>query len=166
MTKAIHFLDRLNRPIVKCLRFVAMTVLAAMMFLTAADVILRYLFNRPITGAYEMIEFLMSILISFGLAYCAVQAGHVSVDLVVDFLPKKTQAVIGCVTSLLSAVLFLLITWQNVLYVNENFESKLQSAVLLIPVYPFIGAVAIGSAALFLVLTTDFLNFLHEAVTK
>ena len=63
MTKAIHFLDRLNRYIVACLRFVAMTVLAGMMFLTAADVILRYIFNRPVTGAYELIEFLMAILI-------------------------------------------------------------------------------------------------------
>jgi len=143
-----------------------MGIVAAMMFLTATDVILRYIFNRPITGAYELIEYMMAILIPFGLAYCALQGGHVSVDLVVSRFPKKTQSIIGSITTLLCLGLFLLITWQNVIYIKEHFESNLTSAVLLIPVYPFVTAVAIGSAALCLVLVIDFLNYISEAVGK
>jgi TRAP-type C4-dicarboxylate transport system permease small subunit len=166
LAKAAKFLNKLNRPIVNWLKNIAMIILAAMMFLTATDVILRYIFNRPVTGAYELIEFMMAVLISFGLGYCAIEAGHVSVDLVVSHLSKRRQAIIGAITSLLSATLFLLITWQNVLFIKEYFESKLESAVLHIPVYPFIGAVAIGSAALFLVLIMDLFNSLSEVVTK
>jgi len=166
LIKTGKFLNRLNRPIVHFLKNISMAILAAMMFLTAADVFLRYVFNRPITGAYELIEFMMSVVISFGIAYCAIEGGHVSVDLVVSTLPKRTQAIIGSITSLLGAGLFFLITWQNIIYTSENVESKLESAVLLIPVYPFIGVVAIGSAALFLVLIMEFFNFLSEAITK
>jgi TRAP-type C4-dicarboxylate transport system permease small subunit len=166
LTKTADRLNKINRPIVHFLKNIAMGILASMMFLTATDVILRYLFNRPLTGAYELIEFMMSILVSFGIAYCAIEGGHVSVDLVVSLFSKRTQAIIGSITSLLSAGLFLLITWQNVLYIGENFHSRLESAVLLIPVYPFIGAVAIGSAALCLVLLMDFFHHLSEAVTK
>jgi len=137
-----------------------------MMFLTATDVILRYIFNRPISGAYEVIEYMMAILIPFGLAYCALQGGHVSVDLLVSRFRKKIQLIISTITTLFCLILFVLITWQNVIYIKEHFEANLTSAVLLIPVYPFVAAVAIGSAALCLVLVLDFLNYLSEVVEK
>ena len=165
-TKTANSLNTLYRPIIKVLNGIAMGIVAAMMFLTATDVILRYIFNRPISGAFELIEYMMAILIPFGLAYCALQGGHVSVDLVVSRFSKKSRSILGSITTLLCLGLFLLITWQNVLYIRENFESKLTSAVLLIPVYPFVTAVAIGSAALCLVLVIDFLNYLTEAVGK
>lgn len=164
--KTTNSLTILYRPIIKLLNGIAMGTVAAMMFLTATDVILRYVFNRPIGGAYELIEYMMAILIPFGLAYCALQGGHVSVDLLVSRFPKKIQSIIGTITTLFCLGLFLLITWQNVIYIKEHFESNLTSAVLLIPVYPFVAAVAIGSAALCLVLVLDFLNYLSEAVEK
>ena len=166
LTKTANSINTLYRPLIKVLNGIAMGIVAAMMFLTATDVILRYLFNRPIMGAFELIEYMMAILIPFGLAYCALQGGHVSVDLVVSRFSKKSRSILGSITTLLCLGLFLLITWQNVLYIRENFESKLTSAVLLIPVYPFVTAVAIGSAALCLVLVIDFLNYLTEAVGK
>lgn len=166
LKKTTNSLNILYRPIIKLLNGIAMGILAAMMFLTATDVILRYFFNRPIAGAYELIEYMMAILIPFGLAYCALQGGHVSVDLVVSRFSKKTRSIIGSITTLLCLALFLLITWQNVMYIGEHFESKLTSSVLLIPAYPFVTAVAIGSAALCLVLVTDFLNYLKEAVGR
>jgi len=164
--KTTNSLNILYRPVIKLLNGIAMGTVAAMMFLTATDVILRYVFNRPIGGAYELMEYMMAILIPFGLAYCALQGGHVSVDLLVSRFPKKIQSIIGSITTLFCLGLFLLITWQNVIYIKEHFESNLTSAVLLIPVYPFIGAVAIGSAALCLVLVLDFLNYLSEARSR
>ena len=155
LRKTTNSLNTLYHPIIKLLNGTAMGIVAAMMFLTATDVILRYVFNR-----------MMAILIPFGLAYCAVQGGHVAVDLVVSRFSKKTQSILGSITTLLCLGLFMLITWQNVIYIGENFESKLTSAVLLIPVYPFVAAVAIGSAALCLVLVLDFLNYLKKAVEK
>ena len=166
LRKTTNSLNTLYHPIIKLLNGTAMGIVAAMMFLTATDVMLRYVFNRPISGAYELIEYMMAILIPFGLAYCALQGGHVAVDLVVSRFSKKTQSILGSITTLLCLGLFILITWQNVIYIGENFESKLTSAVLLIPVYPFVAAVAIGSAALCLVLVLDFLNYLKKAVEK
>jgi TRAP-type C4-dicarboxylate transport system permease small subunit len=143
-----------------------MSVLVIMMLLTAFDVIFRYIFNRPIAGSIELTEFMMATMVSFGIAYCAVLDGHVSVDIVVYLLPQKARTIIGTITTLLSLGLFLLITWQNLLYIKETLDSGLESPVLLLPVYPFIGAVAIGFGALCLVLLMNFFQLLSEAVKK
>jgi TRAP-type C4-dicarboxylate transport system permease small subunit len=166
MRRGTDSLQRFVRPIINVLLVIGASMLAGMMFLTALDVALRYIFNRPITGAYEVIEFLMAIVVPFGIAYCGHQGGHVVVDLLFVRFPKRVQAIIGGMTGFLTLGLFLLITWQNFIYIQEQYGSKLTSAVLLIPVYPFIGVVAIASAVFCLVLLIDFLKFLAEVVEK
>ena len=42
-------------------------ILAAMMFLTATDVFLRYIFNRPISGALELNENMLVIVFFFSI---------------------------------------------------------------------------------------------------
>jgi TRAP-type C4-dicarboxylate transport system permease small subunit len=164
--KASNFLNLFMQPIIHVLVLIGMSVLAVMMFLMAADVILRYFFNSPLPGAYELFEYMMAIVVPFGIVYCAHQGSHVAIDLVVDRFPKKVQAVIGSITSFFSLGLFILITWQNLCYIKEQFDSKLTSAVLLIPVYPFIAVVAIGLGVFCIVLLKDFINFLSETVAK
>jgi TRAP-type C4-dicarboxylate transport system permease small subunit len=109
---------------------------------------------------------MMAIVIPFGIVYCAHEKGHVSVDVLFDLLPKRIQGVFSCITSLIVIVLFILIAWQNVLFVHETYESGLTSAVLYIPSYPFVGTIALGFVALCLVLLADFLNILLETVSK
>jgi len=164
--KALDALTLFVGPVVNGLKAIGMIMLAAMMFLTATDVMLRYIFNSPLHGGYEVIEYLMAIVVPFGVAYCGHQGSHVAVDLLVIRLPRRAQAIIGSVTAFLSLGLLILITWQNFIYIQEQYESKLTSAVLLIPVYPFIGVVAVASAVFCLVLLIDFLNSLSEAVKK
>jgi TRAP-type C4-dicarboxylate transport system permease small subunit len=166
LKKASDFLNLLTRSAARVLLALGMVMLGAMMFLTAADVILRYLFNRPISGAYELIEYMMAIVVPFGIAYCAYQGGHVAVDLFLVRLPKRLQATIGTITSLLTLSLFILITWQNFLYIKEQYDSQLTSAVLLIPVYPFIAVVAVGTAVFCLILVRDVIDSFMKAVTK
>lgn len=166
LTNAVSYLNKFIRPLTNILLVAGTSILAMMMFLMATDVALRYVFNSPLPGAYELIEYMMAILVPFGIVYCAHKKGHVSVDLVVGRFTKRTQAILGSITSLLSLSLFLLTAWQSLLFIKENFESKLTSSVLLIPTYPFIAVVAVGFAVLCLVLLIDFLNFLSETVTE
>jgi TRAP-type C4-dicarboxylate transport system permease small subunit len=164
--KAVDFLNLLTRHATRVLLVLGMMMLGAMMFLTATDVILRYLFNRPVSGAYELIEYMMAIVVPFGIAYCAYQRGHVAVDLLVVRFSKRLQAAIGTITSFLTLGLFVLITWQNLRYIREQYDSQLTSAVLLIPVYPFIAIVTVGTAVFCLILLRDTIEFLMKAVTK
>jgi TRAP-type C4-dicarboxylate transport system permease small subunit len=148
--------------VIQVLLVIATVVLAAMMFLMTADVILRYIFGSPLSGSYELLQFMMSVVIPFGIAYCAHEKAHISVDVLFVFLPGRTQRILDCVNALIVLVLFLIIAWQSVLYVKEIHTFGLTSGILYIPSYPFVGATALGFLALCFVLVLDFIGELAK----
>jgi TRAP-type transport system small permease protein len=138
--------------------------LAAMMFLTAFDVVMRYVFNQPVKGALEMVEYLMAVLVSFSIAYCAEQKGHVTVDLIMAGFSKRVQAFFNFITNLMALVLTGLICWQSILYITDTHSSRLTSAVLLIPAYPFVAVVAVGFGVYALLLAIHSCEYAAEVL--
>ena len=145
---------------------IATTGLALLMFLVAADVIGRYLLNSPIPGGYELTEYLMAIIIPLSVAFCAEQKAHVGVDLVMEKLSRKTRARVEAVTLLVTLLLCLVLAWQCCVAVPESYASGLKSAVLHIPAYPTVLAVAIGTIALALFVLAHFIECLMEVFSK
>ena len=166
LSKTADSLNKLVHPAARALNGVGVTFLAMLMLLTAGDVTLRYVFNRPIVGSYDLTEYMMAIVVSFSLAYCAFFRGHVSVDIIVSHLPQRVQAVIDSFTGLLGVALFAFITWQGFEYMSLLFDSGLKSTVLLIPRFPFAGLVCLGSAVLTIVLVVNFFEYLSRVVRK
>jgi TRAP-type C4-dicarboxylate transport system permease small subunit len=159
MTKIIHFATRV-------LLAVSAAVLIMMMFLTAVDVVMRYVFKLPIPGAFELVEYMMAFIVPFAIAFCAEQNGHVSVELFFKKLPKLIQKTLQTLISSLTMLFAAIITWQNFLYIGEIYRDHLASSVLLIPAYPFIVPVFIGLGIFAVVL---FLRMFHpppEVKTK
>ena len=155
----------IDRP-VRTAYYFALAVLAIMMFLTVVDVIGRYFFNRPVTGSYELIQFMMAVLVSFGFSYTAIEKGHVGVDLLTVKLSSKTRAIISSVTNLISLALFALITWQGLLQARTLWVSGATSASLLIPVFPFVYLFVFGTLMFCLVLVKDFVESVMEVSRK
>ena len=137
---------------------IAATAIFAMMCLTCADVLLRWLFRKPITGTFEIVSFLGVIAVAFAMAHTSFEKGHVAVDLLVQLFPKKAQGVIEGFISILGMSLFALITWQCVVYGMDLQKAGEVSATLKFPLYPIIYGVAIGAAAVCLVLLVDCAN--------
>jgi len=166
LNKVIRSLNRIVNPLVRITSSVAAAILVAMMFLAAMDVLLRYIFNRPISGGMEMTEYMMVILVSLGLAYCGFVKGHVSVEVLTSRFSPKVQAILNSITYFLSFSFFSLITWQSIKYIRLMFESNLVSAALHIPTFPFIAMLSLGSLVFSLVLLVDFLDYLSKVVNK
>jgi TRAP-type C4-dicarboxylate transport system permease small subunit len=61
--------------------WIAGAALAAMMFLTVADVVLRY-FKMPIVGTYEIVSMLGAIVIGFAVPQTTLERGHVLMDFI------------------------------------------------------------------------------------
>jgi TRAP-type C4-dicarboxylate transport system permease small subunit len=157
-----NLLSRMNKSLVTGMNLIAIWALAAMMFLTFADVLLRYLFNSPIQGAAEIIEFLMVIVIPFSIAFCAQKKAHIAVDFIIEGFSARVRRFVGLLSDFLMLVLFVPISWQSIIYIIDEFESNLTSPVLYIPVYPFVGVLAFAFLVLALILIEQFISSLRE----
>ena len=94
---------------------VASAALVVMMLLTSADVFMRYLFNRPITGTYDVVGLLGAVLAAFAMPYTMLKKGHVAVEILVQSLSRGKQLIIETFTHLLGISLFLVLVWQAIL---------------------------------------------------
>lgn len=139
------------------LGIVAAAAIFFMMALTCADVFLR-LFRMPIPGTYEIVSFMGAVAVSFAVAHTSVEKGHVAVDLVVQLLPKRTQAVIESIIAGFGIILFALIAWQSFIYALDCQRSGEVSLTLQMPFYPIIYGVAVGAGVVCLVLIVDLVN--------
>jgi TRAP-type C4-dicarboxylate transport system permease small subunit len=159
----IKFLSRVVSPLSGVLgAVIASTAIAAMMFLTFFDVAGRFVLNKPISGSLEVTEYLMGLLVSFGLGYCALKKGHIRVDLIMQYTSRKVNLWFDLFAYGISFLMYIFITWQIWQYGVSKYTSKMTSSVLLIPVYPFAFIMAIGAAFLVLVFLRDFLQSIEE----
>jgi TRAP-type C4-dicarboxylate transport system permease small subunit len=92
-------LEWFDRAVVPTLGLAAAAVMLGLMALTCADVIGRYLFNRPIPGGFELTEMLLAALIFAGLPLVSLRNDHVTVDLLDPVTPDwlfQIQHVVAC----------------------------------------------------------------------
>ena len=164
LDKTARFLEKAGHRTSLFLNAIGAITLGLLMLLTAADVAMRDILNRPISGAYEISMFMMAIVVACGIGYCASRDEHVKVELMVSALPTRAQAVIATLTWFLSAVFLALITWQCALYSTTVFRDGTTTPDLQIPTYPFIAIVALGSGVLCLVFLAQFLDALSRAL--
>lgn len=159
-------LATIAEKITQVLIAIGAAMLALMMFLTAADVCLRYALNRPLAGAFELVGYMLAIFVPFSVAYCAQGKGHVAVDLIMSQFPSKFQTIVEIITTFITMIFVAVIAWQNVLYFFEVKESGLTSAVLLIPEYPFVGPIAVAFAVFALILLVHLIELFSEVTKK
>lgn len=134
--------------------------MVGMVLLILYDVVMRNLFNRPLMSSYELVMFLMVVVVFTALAYTQSEGNTVKIELVVSRLPQKAQAFLGIGTSFLSLGLVLLMAWRNVVRSIELRHEHIVSPILYVPVYPFYLVVAFGLALLSLVLFVEILESL------
>ena len=130
------------------LTYLGAFALFAMMLLTTADVVGRYIFNAPILGVFEVTEFMVLILIFSFIAYTQSRKAHVSVDLLVTHLPKRIQVYVDLFNHAVCLLLMALITWMGVERALEMMETGEASPNLGVPDYPFVFFLVLGCAVM------------------
>jgi TRAP-type C4-dicarboxylate transport system permease small subunit len=82
-----------------------------MMTLTFVDVVARYVFNRPLRGAFEITELLLLVLIFAGLPLVTHAGEHVTMDLIDRFLGARERRLARRLVELICAALTFLLAW-------------------------------------------------------
>lgn len=128
------------------------------MLITGIDVIGRYVFQSPLTGAYEMSELAMALVVLLGWAYTQVERAHVDIDLVYNRLPPLLQRFLDLLIPLFGLTLFVFIAWQSVNFVNDSIGWHETTDMLHLPVWIFKLLITIGAITLSLRFVADFIT--------
>lgn len=118
-------------------------ILLFVMVYTVADVVMRYVFNRPFSGSVEVTEFSMSLIIFLALPYTGWVGAHIAVDLFEKYLDRPQLRFLPAFLAFIGAALFALIAWRVMLETLATLNQT--SNMLRMPHYPFRFAVAFCS---------------------
>lgn len=84
-------MKRFGEVLQTALSVTSAAVLFLMMMLTAVDVAARYLFNKPLTGAFEVTEILLAALIYCGLPLVSAKREHIVIDTFDPFFSPRLK---------------------------------------------------------------------------
>ena len=120
-------------------------VILAMMLVAVLDVVLRYVFNAPLSSSYELIQLGMVLVVYCGLAWCGLTGGHIAVNFLGALLDRPRLRWLNALVHCVGAILFLVIAWRSAGEAVKYFASGETTNMLKAPLYPFLAAVAAGA---------------------
>jgi TRAP-type C4-dicarboxylate transport system permease small subunit len=147
-------------------RFLRMLALASgavmilLVLVTVTDVVMRYVFNKPLASAWEFTEFSMALIVFLGIAYCGWTGGHIAVDVFSRWLDRPSLRYLPAILSFIGAALFALIAYRAMLETITTFDQV--SNTLRWPFYPFRFTVAASSAIFALVMVVQGIQSLSQ----
>ena len=121
----------------------ASAILFAMMVLTFVDVVARYLFSRPVRGAFEVTELMLVVLIFAGLPLVSYADEHAAMDFIDRLLSPKGQRVLLAVVHLVCAAMLFLLAWLVWLKADRIWAYRDSTDVLRIVYGPFVYFMAV-----------------------
>lgn len=164
LSASYRVLDTIGR-LSRYLNILALAIFFGMMVLTFADVFLRYVFNRPITGTKEYIEVLLVVVVAFTIAYTYRLKRHVTVDIIVSRLRGATKLVWETVITTISFALAFLLLWQSVSQTMFFVErGKVHGTAVYIDAVPFQIAIVVGCFLLAVLLLRDVVKALIDCI--
>lgn len=128
--------------IIKALEVLTSVFLLAMMVLTFVDVIGRYILNKPIFGANEMISSLLALLIFSGLGIANARDDHIVVELLDHKVRRLSPKVYEVVIQGFSVLAMSLVAYVLMDLAIEAYHQKALTFVLEIPLAYIAGSVS------------------------
>ena len=157
-----NHLKKVVSPASRVLGDISMVVIVLVTLLVVVDVCLRRFFNSPIQGSHDLSSLGFSMIVFLPLAWCAINDGHVELNLIAKRLPKITQLSIEVIMMLISTGIMGLVSWQLLIQGIRLRDMNAETAILGIPMYPFLYLATLGILILALAF---FIKFLYSLST-
>ena len=132
--------------IISLLAVVAAVALIVIMLLVGADATMRYFLNRPIRGVLEVTEMGIVALTFLGAAWLLEKEGHVKIDVIINRVNPRGQALLNGITSIVGVVICLTLAWYSANLAVDHFQRGVTTfTVLRLVTYPRFIIIAVGS---------------------
>jgi TRAP-type C4-dicarboxylate transport system permease small subunit len=149
-------MERFSLVLNRFLAHIASAGLALLMFLTVVDVLGRYLFNRPVTGTFELTEMSMVLIVFLALGLAQHHQEHISLDLAYIHFPSWLKKATDLTVDLVNLAIVGAMTWQLYNYFVRMRDGNYTTAVLQLPIHPFVIVALAGVAAYLLAILCGF----------
>ena len=124
----------------------ASAILLAMMLLTVVDVVARYVFSRPVRGAFEVTELMLVVLIFAGLPLVSFAEEHAVMDFIDRVTGARTQRGLRRAVEAASAAFMFLMAWLVWLKADRIWAYRDATDVLRVLYGPFVYFMAVTLA--------------------
>jgi len=138
-------------------------VLAIMPIPVFIDVLSRLTLGKSFPGAVELEEFMLAIIVFFGVSFTHQKSGHIKIDFIFKKLPQRLGETVETCLYALSSVFFCLMSWQLAEQGIKKFHNHEVSFIYHIPVGLFRFAAAFGTFLLALAVIASFIKAFKKA---
>jgi len=142
----------------KSISYLGMTCTILMMLMIVLDVIMRFLFNKPILGTVELASYMLSIIVFTTIPMVESEEGHISISILFDRLPRKIGTFIYAFVYIIGIGILVLISWSSFLLAADYMQRNRLTSILYIPVYPFVYLAAVCIALYALIMLINLLK--------
>ena len=144
----MNFFQKIDRILDRILVGLAWFSGALMIFSLVSvcvDVVMRYFFNSPSGWILQISEYILLYIPFLSAAYVLKEDGHIKVDIILNFLSKKTEAMLNTVTSILGAIVLFILTYYGVIVTFDFYVRKVPTLKYLkIPEFLVIIVIPVG----------------------
>jgi TRAP-type C4-dicarboxylate transport system permease small subunit len=124
----------------------ASVALVIMMLVTLIDVFMRYAFNNPIRGAYELVEAMMAVFVFNGMSTAFLQRRNIVIDLVDSLLQRSIVVALIRMSDVLTVATITLFAYAMIKPAMQSFAYGEVKMELQVPIWWFWAAALFGIA--------------------
>jgi len=136
------------------------------MLLTVNEIIRRYVFDKPLSGYFEVVELVMAGVVFFGLAFTQRVGANVRMELFITRVVKgRAYHITECLTLLLALFVFVVITIYSLQSTLYDLKMGGTTYVLYLPTWPSKLCIPIGSFFLCLRLAIQIIQHALQVVS-
>lgn len=163
LSRILRGLEAFN-PVVRVISGIGAAVLFLWMAFTFIDVLLRYLFSRPVAGSIEISEMVLAVIVFFGVAYTQRRKSHIRVDVITSQLSPKAAVAMDAATYIVCMGVVAILMWQGIENTISLAQTSEVSAQFRMSLAPAAAAVPLGCLLLLIVLLQDLLASIVEGL--
>ena len=117
--------------------WISFVCVVAMMMMNVVDVILGYIANVHILGAYELTQRLLMCAVFTSFAYGQSKKTHINMTIVIAKFPRALRFILFTIMSILSVIAAVYMTYAAGVQTGVAISTGYMTEVLYIPLWPF-----------------------------
>ena len=151
---------RLANYLISFSMFMANICLSGMLVLVFFNVMLRYVFNRPVHWGDEIMTYLMILVAFLGFGYNLINNRHVRMTALVERLSSKAKDMVRLITSIIALTYFSFLMVAGIKLTMDSFETGYFSQDTGLPIGPWQVLMCIGVGVLLIATIAYILNMI------